>query len=107
MRGRERGRRSVDELGFLRGLPAKQPFDSLFTQTGVIYFTAAGDSLGALYPSVSPNVVAVGGTSLVRNPLPWRGSLGDFQGEDVWNGDPPKVPAAAPASTSPAPLISS
>jgi hypothetical protein len=50
---------------------------------------------------------AVGGTSLLRNPLPWRGSLDDFQGEVVWNWDPPKVPAAVPASTSLAPLISS
>jgi len=60
-------------------------FDSYFTQRGVVYFAGAGDGGALLYPSASPNVVSVGGTSLVRNLLTWRGNLGDFQGEAVWN----------------------
>src|SRR5271169_5179356 len=78
-------------------------FDSLFTQKGVVYFAATGDSPGALYPSVSPNVVAVGGTSLVRNPLPWRGNLGDFQGEVVWNWGPTEGTGGGPSLYEPRP----
>jgi kumamolisin len=72
-------------------------FDGLFTQNGVVYFAATGDSPGALYLSASPNVVAVGGTSLVRNPLPWRGRLGDFQGEVVWNWGPTEGTGGGPS----------
>lgn len=40
-------------------------FDSRFSAPGVSFFAAAGDSgLGAFYPSASPNVVSVGGTTL-------------------------------------------
>jgi hypothetical protein len=35
---------------------------------------------------------------------PWRGSLGDFQGEVVWDLGPPKTPVAALPSTSPVAL---
>ena len=77
--------------------------DSLFTQKGVVYFAATGDSPGALYPAVSPNVVAVGGTSLVRNPLPWRGNLGDFQGEVVWNWGPTEGTGGGPSLYEPRP----
>jgi kumamolisin len=59
--------------------------DGYFAQPGVVYFAGAGDSGSLLYPSASPNVVSVGGTSLVRNLLPWRGNLGDFEGEAVWS----------------------
>jgi len=39
--------------------------DSTFTQPGVSYFAAAGDSGGAVeWPSSSPDVISVGGTSL-------------------------------------------
>jgi kumamolisin len=78
-------------------------FDSFFTQKGVVYFAATGDSSGALYPSTSPNVVAVGGTSLVRNPLPWRGNLGDFQGEVVWNWGPTEGTSGGPSLYEPRP----
>jgi subtilase family serine protease len=78
-------------------------FDSLFTQKGVVYFAATGDAPGALYPSASPNVVAVGGTSLVRNPLPWRGRLGDFQGEVVWNWGPTEGTGGGPSLYEPRP----
>lgn len=41
--------------------------DSTFTQPGVTYFASSGDAPGTIYPSVSPNVVAVGGTVIDRN----------------------------------------
>jgi kumamolisin len=46
--------------------------------TGVIYFAAAGDTPGVSYPSVSPYVVSVGGTSLSRN------ATGNFIEETTW-----------------------
>ena len=62
-------------------------FDSLFTtpagHTGVTYVAASGDSgawSGPMYPSVSPNVLAVGGTSLTL------GSNGSYGSESGWSG---------------------
>jgi hypothetical protein len=46
-------------------------FDSYFKQPGVVYFAAAGDSPGVMWPSTSPNVVSAGGTS-VATPV-WAG----------------------------------
>src|SRR5208283_3793405 len=40
---------------------------------------SSGDSEGTIYPSVSPNVVAVGGTTISRNP-----SNLNFEAEVVW-----------------------
>jgi kumamolisin len=56
-------------------------WDKYFTQPGVVYFAASGDSgIGvAIYPGSSPNVVSVGGTSFNRN------SNGDFVNE-VYGG---------------------
>jgi kumamolisin len=54
-------------------------YDSYFTQPGVVYFAASGDSPGVIWPSTSPNVVSVGGTSISRNP-----TTGDFQQEMAW-----------------------
>lgn len=43
-------------------------YDSHFSRSGVSFFVSSGDSgLGAEYPSSSPNVVSVGGTSLTFN----------------------------------------
>jgi subtilase family serine protease len=53
--------------------------DSLFTTPNVVYFASAGDGPGALYPSASPNVVSVGGTSLSFN-----GSSSNFRFENTW-----------------------
>jgi len=40
-------------------------YDRYFTGAGVVYFASSGDTGGQTnYPSVSPNVVAAGGTSL-------------------------------------------
>jgi subtilase family serine protease len=54
--------------------------DFHFTQTGVVYFAASGDTGGAtIYPSASPNVVAAGGTTINR-------SGGTFASETGWSG---------------------
>jgi hypothetical protein len=72
-------------------------YDSLFTtpagHTGVAFVAASGDSgawSGPLYPSVSPNVLAVGGTTLTvganntyGSETAWSGSTGGFSGTDT------------------------
>jgi len=78
-------------------------FDVFFTQPGVVYFAGAGDGGSLLYPSASPNVVSVGGTSLVRNLLPWRGNLGDLLGESVWNWGSAAGTGAGPSAYEPRP----
>jgi subtilase family serine protease len=55
-------------------------YDSVFTTPGVVYFAATGDTEGTIWPSTSPNVVSVGGTSISRDPL-----TGYFQEEYAWN----------------------
>jgi subtilase family serine protease len=53
--------------------------DSIFTGTNVVFFASSGDSEGTIYPSVSPNVIAVGGTTISRNPTTLS-----FQAEVAW-----------------------
>jgi subtilase family serine protease len=70
---------------------AETTFDSVFTTPGIVYFASSGDSPGVSYPSASPNVVSVGGTSTARN------DLGDFIGEHTWQatgGGPSRYEAA-------------
>ncbi len=55
-------------------------YDSDFTTSSVVYFAATGDGPGTIYPSVSPNIVAVGGTSFRRNPA----SPYAFKSEAAW-----------------------
>lgn len=55
-------------------------YDSFFSFPGVVYFASAGDGPGVLYPSASPNVVAVGGTTLSRSV-----SSGAYIFESAWN----------------------
>src|SRR5665213_2253515 len=43
---------------------AETSFESVFTTPNVVYFASSGDNPGASYPSASPNVVSVGGTTL-------------------------------------------
>ena len=59
--------------------PGETAVDSVFTAPGVVYFASTGDAPGTQYPSVSPNVVAVGGTTLSRNPV-----TGNFIFENSW-----------------------
>ena len=47
--------------------PEETDFDSVFTKPGVVYLASTGDSPGAIYPAVSPNVVAAGGTTISRD----------------------------------------
>lgn len=54
--------------------------DKYFNASGIVYFASAGDSAGKVgYPSVSPNVVSAGGTSIQRD------ANGNFTGEVVWD----------------------
>ena len=56
-------------------------YDSYVTQPGVSFFVASGDNgAGAEWPSSSPNVVSVGGTSLAFNPD------GTVASETGWSG---------------------
>ncbi len=71
-------------------------YDNLFTtpagHIGVTFVAASGDSgawYGPMYPSVSPNVLAVGGTTLTLgagntygSETGWSGSTGGFSGLD-------------------------
>ena len=59
--------------------PGETSYDSYFTGTGVVYFASTGDWSGTIYPSVSPNVVAAGGTTVRRNP-----TTGNFISEMAW-----------------------
>ncbi len=56
-------------------------FDSIFNAPGVTYFASSGDSgSGVMYPAASPNVVAVGGTTLSID------ASGNYAGETAWGG---------------------
>jgi hypothetical protein len=55
-------------------------FDSDFQGANTIFVASTGDWTYPGYPSVSPNVVAVGGTDLYVD------SNGDYLGETAWNG---------------------
>jgi subtilase family serine protease len=56
-------------------------YDRHFVQTGVSFFVSSGDAgTPAEYPSASPNVISVGGTTLHFT------SAGAFQSETGWSG---------------------
>jgi kumamolisin len=63
----------------------EQTTDKDFVQPGVVFFASTGDHKAGThkpdveYPSTSPNVVAVGGTTILRD----RGTFA-FQGESAW-----------------------
>jgi kumamolisin len=54
--------------------------DGFFVGSNVVYIASAGDNPGTEHPCVSPNVICVGGTTIVRN-----GSTGFFLSESTWN----------------------
>ncbi len=73
--------------GSSREFSGETSYDSHFSQSGVSFFVSAGDS-GATpqYPSVSPNVISVGGTLLKGTngqPLTPGGTFGSESG---WSG---------------------
>lgn len=91
--------------------PAETLVDSIFTTPNVVYFAASGDGPGAYYPSVSPNVVAAGGTSLPTNPAtgawlglettwqPTGGGLSLFEPLPSWQASVPALAAAGRRGT--------
>ena len=57
-----------------------QALDVHFHKPGVVYFASSGDNPGVGYPSSSPYVVSVGGTTIARDP-----NTGFFLGEATWS----------------------
>ena len=55
-------------------------YDSVFLTPNVVYFASSGDGAGVIYPSASPNVNAVGGTSTARSLL-----TGNLIAEIAWS----------------------
>jgi len=54
-------------------------YDGYFTKSGVVYFAAAGDGAGTIWPSTSPNVVSAGGTTNSRD------ANGNLQAQLAWS----------------------
>ena len=55
-------------------------YDTFFIEPGVVFFASAGDNAaGPLYPSVSPNLISAGGTSVFRD------GSGNFSSESCWS----------------------
>jgi len=56
-------------------------FDSTFNVPNVVFTASSGDGgHGTIYPSVSPNVIAVGGTTLTVD------ASGNYLSENAWSG---------------------
>jgi Bacterial Ig-like domain len=72
-------------FGTFGDFAGEKAFDSVFTtpkgHTGVTFLASTGDfGAPAGYPAVSPNVVAVGGTTLTLD------AMGNYAGEVGWSG---------------------
>ena len=75
-------------------------YDSHFSQSGVSFFVSAGDAgLPAEYPSASPNVISVGGTTL-------HFSGGSFSSETGWTDGGGGCSSYENATTAQAPFAS-
>jgi len=76
------GGEESNSFGYGGEFSGETDYDQYMDTPTVVYFASAGDSgYGTDYPMASPNVVAAGGTSIVRD------SGGLFHGvEDCWNG---------------------
>ena len=68
-----------EPASFSAQYPMQTSMDPVFTKHGVVYFAAAGDGPGTLWPSTSPNVVSAGGTTLSTD-----ATTGNFLLEDAW-----------------------
>lgn len=67
-------------------------YDSHFASSSIVFLASSGDNGGVMsYPAASPNVVAVGGTSVATD------SSGAFVGETGWSGSGGGVSAYEPA----------
>jgi hypothetical protein len=64
--------------GSSNGGVSETSYDQYFVANNVVFTASTGDYLYLDYPAASPNVVAVGGTSLSRD------SSGNFIGESYW-----------------------
>ena len=58
--------------------PGETLYDSYFTTPGITYIAASGDSPGVEYPAASPDVLSVGGTSLLLS------GSGVYGSETAW-----------------------
>ena len=70
--------------------------DINFTAANVVYFAASGDNPGVIWPSTSPKVVAVGGTSVSR------GASGNYLSQTTWQsggGGPSLYESPAPGQS--------
>jgi len=78
--------------------------DGVFQHPGVVFFFSCGDIGGEIqYPAHSPNVIAVGGTTLYMNGL-------SFQNEIVWGDNPEEGTygtGGGPSAFEPRPLFQS
>src|SRR5579863_7439971 len=62
-------------------LSSERSLDNHFVATGVTFLAASGDSgTGVNYPAASPDVIAVGGTSLTLD------KSGNYSSESAWSG---------------------
>ncbi|MDE1829460.1 MAG: fibronectin type III domain-containing protein [Thaumarchaeota archaeon] len=71
--------------------PNETKYDSYFAKPGITFFAPSGNGVSHLYPSASPDVVSVGGTTLgnvsnaTRSETVWSGSSG---GESSYEQEP-------------------
>jgi len=73
-------------------------YDSYFSGPNIVYFAAAGDNAGVIWPSVSPRVVSVGGTSTSRVTTAGT-TFANFISQTTWQdgGGGPSAYEALPA----------
>jgi hypothetical protein len=82
-------------------------YDSAMATTRVVYFAAAGDGPGTLYPCTSPKAVCVGGTANSRNAVTRATSLGKIRAAESAHMKPGQVikmgsqASSAPGAASP------
>jgi len=62
-----KGKGEVSMSWGAREFDHESDFDITFTGANVVFLASTGDSVGPEYPSASPNVIAVGGTSNARS----------------------------------------
>jgi kumamolisin len=77
--------------------------DGFFTQPASSISPALATAARCCIQVPPPTSSLVGGTSLVRNLLPWRGNLGDFEGEAVWSWGSAAGTGAGPSAYEPRP----
>lgn len=80
-RARALGARIISNSWGSQEFSGQNAYDSHFPQPGYVYTFSSGDTgYGAQYPAASPNVTAVGGTSLTVS------GTGTYVSETAWSG---------------------